>query len=205
VDEQKQSLPRYIGATGGYYDEAGVLHEEVWTRKTVDEAIARYERMLEDMKAGVKLSKSIVYDDGTMIGFSINKSDVSVSSTSTESFVDITRNMDAYAGILGGSRLKIENDAVRYYCDGRWVRSVYDENNPDALKIDKDAESIIYFNAVEDKDVSGKGAPVYLKTVRNKATGEIEDLVEMSDEAAWEILSGDDASVVQMARSSGAL
>ena len=98
--------------------------------------------------------------------------------------------------------LKVENDSVRYYYDGYWVRSLYDENNPDAQLISENAKSIIYFNAVEDKDILGKGTPIYLKTVRNKDTNEIEKLVEMSEEEAWKILNGSDDSIVQMARTS---
>lgn len=102
-------------------------------------------------------------------------------------------NMDNYSEFL-----KVENDSVRYYYDGHWVRSLYDENNPDAQLISENAKSIIYFNAVEDKDVLGKGTPIYLKTVRNKDTNKIEKLVEMSEDEAWEILNSTDDSVVQM-------
>ncbi len=96
--------------------------------------------------------------------------------------------------------LKVENDSVRYYYNGHWVRSLYDENNPDARLINEKARSIIYFNAVEDKDISGKGTPIYLKTVRNKDTNKIEKLVEMSEDEAWEILNGADESIINMAR-----
>jgi hypothetical protein len=47
IKEQKEILPGMIGATGGYYDEQDVLHEEVWTQKKVDEAIQRHEEILE--------------------------------------------------------------------------------------------------------------------------------------------------------------
>ena len=61
----------------------------------------------------------------------------------------------------------------QYYYNGCWVRSVYDENN-----------QILYFNAVEDKDVVDKGTPLYLQTVRNTVTNEVEKLVEMTRETS---------------------
>jgi beta-lactamase regulating signal transducer with metallopeptidase domain len=106
-----------------------------------------------------------------------------------------TFNMENYSEFL-----KVENDSVKYYYDGHWVRSLYDENNPDARLINEGAKSIIYFNAVEDKDVSGKGTPIYLKTVRNKDTNKIEKLVEMSEDEAWKILNGTNDSIINMAR-----
>jgi beta-lactamase regulating signal transducer with metallopeptidase domain len=77
VDEQKKSLPNYIGATGGYYDEAGVLHEEVWTQEKVDETLAGYEQILEDIKNGGKFSKSVNGDKA--IGYSAPKLNISTS------------------------------------------------------------------------------------------------------------------------------
>jgi beta-lactamase regulating signal transducer with metallopeptidase domain len=69
VDGQKTILPDLIGETGGYYDEKGVLHEEIWTLEKVDEAISLYEQTLEDIRNGVKVSKPVI-DGGTMIGYS---------------------------------------------------------------------------------------------------------------------------------------
>lgn len=96
--------------------------------------------------------------------------------------------------------LKVENDTVKYYYDDHWVRVLYDENNQDAKMINENAKSILYLNAVEDKDVLDKGAPIYLKTVRNKDTKKIEKLVEMSEDEAWDILNGADDSTVCMSR-----
>ncbi|ADY55712.1 transcriptional regulator, AsnC family [Syntrophobotulus glycolicus DSM 8271] len=61
-------------------------------------------------------------------------------------------------------------------------------------------KSIIYENAMEDKDVKGKGTPVYLKTVRNKETNKIEKLVEMSGDEAWEKINSTDDRIIQMVR-----
>jgi beta-lactamase regulating signal transducer with metallopeptidase domain len=59
VDEQKKTLPDLIGQSYDYYDEQGVLHQEVWTQEKVDKAIQRYEQLLESIKNGAWLSKSI--------------------------------------------------------------------------------------------------------------------------------------------------
>ena len=81
VDEQKKSLPNCIGARGGYYDENGVLHEEVWTQEKVDETLAQYEQILEDIKNGGKFSKSVNGDEA--VGYSAPKLNISTSAVAT--------------------------------------------------------------------------------------------------------------------------
>ena len=97
-----------------------------------------------------------------------------------------THNMGTYSEFL----TKVENDQVQYYYNGCWVRSLYDENN-------QNAKPILYFNAVEDQDVLGKGTPIYLKTIRNKETNEIEKLVEMSEDEVFQLLGND--NIIHMA------
>jgi hypothetical protein len=42
---------------------------------------------------------------------------------------------------------------------------------------------------VEDKDVVGKGTPLYLQAVQNTVTNEIEKLVEMPEDEAWQLIN----------------
>jgi hypothetical protein len=95
--------------------------------------------------------------------------------------------MDDYAEFL----TTVADDSVKYYYNGCWVRALYDENA-------QNGESVLYFNDVEDKDVEGK-TPVYLKTLRNKETNEIEKLLEMSGDEAFDLLGNDDDTLVKMA------
>jgi beta-lactamase regulating signal transducer with metallopeptidase domain len=79
VDEQKKTLPDMIGATIGYYDEQGVLHEYVWTQDKVDETIQMYERELEYIKNGGQVSKPLngreyINEDGVWVAESIGVS-----------------------------------------------------------------------------------------------------------------------------------
>jgi beta-lactamase regulating signal transducer with metallopeptidase domain len=71
--DQKEILANLIGETGGYYDEKGVLRKEVWTREKVNEAIRRYEQILDDIGNGAKVSKSV--DGGENIIIILNPSD----------------------------------------------------------------------------------------------------------------------------------
>jgi beta-lactamase regulating signal transducer with metallopeptidase domain len=88
LDEQKEILPNIIGETGGYYDEEGVLHEEAWTQEMVDEAILRYEQILEDIKNGAKVSKFIYGGENSnyanAISYVINPSEPAAVSYSAE-------------------------------------------------------------------------------------------------------------------------
>jgi beta-lactamase regulating signal transducer with metallopeptidase domain len=88
-------------------------------------------------------------------------------------------SMDFYEAYL----TKVEDDPVRYYYNGRWVRSLYDEDTQSGRKV-------LFINAVEDADVPDT-PPVYLRTVRNGKTGEIEGLAEMSGSEAFQLMEDD--------------
>jgi beta-lactamase regulating signal transducer with metallopeptidase domain len=178
-----------------------------FSKNAVEERIVSIMKMKKTSIAGIFLAFVLVI--GTAIAFATNATDkvpvgapesnisLSGSGSSPAKKLNIkeTYNMGNYSEFL-----KVENDSVKYYYDGQWVRSLYDENNQDAKIINANAKSIIYFNALEDKDVLDKGTPIYLKTTRNKDTNKIEKLVEMSEDDAWEILNSADDSVIHMAR-----
>ena len=96
--------------------------------------------------------------------------------------------MDPYSAFL----TKVEHDPVKYYYRGSWVRSLYDENP-------QSGKRVLYFNAVEDADVPDKPA-VDLKTVRNKETGAIERLEEMSGSEVFQLMNDDQVQSHAMVR-----
>lgn len=55
IAEQRVELEALIGTGNGWYDGQGVYHE--WTQEIVDAQIGQYERILEEIKAGVLYSK----------------------------------------------------------------------------------------------------------------------------------------------------
>ena len=55
IAEQRAELEALIGTGNGWYDGQGVYHE--WTQEIVDAQIARYEKILEEIKAGELYSK----------------------------------------------------------------------------------------------------------------------------------------------------
>jgi hypothetical protein len=69
VEEQKEALSRYIGMKGGYYDRDGTLRWFIWTPEMVDTVIEQHERTLEDIKNGVKVSKSVNGDTNVRFSF----------------------------------------------------------------------------------------------------------------------------------------
>jgi hypothetical protein len=72
VAKQREILPGYIGEMYGYYDNEGVLHKEVWTQEKVDEAIRRYEEILQTIKNGGKFSMPV--NGNESIGYALNPS-----------------------------------------------------------------------------------------------------------------------------------
>lgn len=61
IAEQRVELEALIGTSNGWYDGQGVYHK--WTQEIVDAEIAKYEEILEEIKAGVLYSKSDEDDD----------------------------------------------------------------------------------------------------------------------------------------------
>lgn len=131
--------------------------------------------------------KEIVETINTTNG-ELDESLFDISLTGVETSNKATSNMGNYSEFL----TEVENDPAKYYYNDCWVRSLYDENN-------QNGKSIIYFNAMEDKDVVGKTA-IYLKSIRNKETNEIEKLVEMSEDEAWELFGSDHDNLIHMTR-----
>ncbi|MDR1539640.1 MAG: M56 family metallopeptidase [Clostridiales bacterium] len=180
-----------------------------FSKNAIEERIVSIMKMKKTSLAGMLLAFVLV--TGTSAAFATNaanrapvgasESNIPLSdagsSPAEKLNIKETYNMGSYQVFL-----EAENDSVKYYYDGSWVRCLYDENSPDAKIINSTAKSIIYFNALEDKDVLGKGTPVYLKVIRNKDTNKVEKLVEMSEDDAWGILNSADDSVIYIARTS---
>lgn len=64
IDEQKVELPKLIGTDNKY------LKDGIWvrfTQQSVDESIRQYEDLLEEIKNGAKLSKTVNGDDSISI------------------------------------------------------------------------------------------------------------------------------------------
>ena len=55
LSEQRAELEALIGTGNGWYDGQGVYHK--WTQEIVDAEIAKYEEILEEIKAGVLYAK----------------------------------------------------------------------------------------------------------------------------------------------------
>jgi hypothetical protein len=55
IAEQRAELEALIGTGNGWYDGQGVYHE--WTQEIVDAQITQYEKILEEIKAGVLYAK----------------------------------------------------------------------------------------------------------------------------------------------------
>ncbi|MGI6307950.1 MAG: M56 family metallopeptidase [Dethiobacteria bacterium] len=148
-------------------------------------------------KAGITIfCVALIATIGVGIVFAANSANNSAKETAAETEMSfnstedpqgesaaIHYSMDNYSDFL----TKVENDPAQYYYNDCWVRSLYDEN-----------DQILYFNAVEDKDVVGKGTPLYLQTVRNTVTNEVEKLIEMSEDEAWQLINNPDNNLIIM-------
>lgn len=55
IDEQREYLNSLIDTGDGWYDGQGIYH--TWTKESVDEEIAEYEKILADIKTGMLYSK----------------------------------------------------------------------------------------------------------------------------------------------------
>lgn len=113
----------------------------VWTQEKIDETIAMYEKTLEQIKNGVKISKSVDGDESIMlmqstsVGQTSEMSADQLDTLAENSKEDILKKFGKYGiSFDKNDKLLYNGEAVRFFCDGCEVEngwainsSFYDE------------------------------------------------------------------------------
>lgn len=120
LEEQKKELPNIIGEKGWANGK-----EFVWTQEKIDEAIAMYEKMLEEIKNGAMYSKTIDGKDELLM---------SVNNTATETQDKLKIQVNEASGKINLEEykqyekygMKYNENEQRFYYNGKLVRKFTD-------------------------------------------------------------------------------
>ena len=145
LEKEKVQLQDIIGEKGWTSGRG----EFVWTQEMVDETIARYEKILEDIKRGMLYSKIIEGEADTSITISMNPADIWMD---TQEAIATSADFTQYApfGLAWNNSEKIlylNGQRVRYFLDGVEVdgsggMSIYLEYADAELKGDIDVHTV---------------------------------------------------------------
>ena len=164
LDNEKETLQSIIGQKGW----TSAHGEFVWTQEMVDETIAEYEKVLQDIKDGMMYSKTVDGEQDIMVGY--NPEDT-VTSSSYDYFVklengeekffgpyDILQNM-AITDLADAIALKLDADLMETAIAGATLKAACAE--ADAITQDELEAAFALFG---DKQNANEFAGVYINS-----------------------------------------
>lgn len=167
LENEKEVLQGMLGEKA-YTNNRG---DFIWTQEVIDETIAEYEKTLQDIKSGIKISKTVdgnedimlaQYDDNNVV-FGTKKGEA------TTVFSGYTNNIPDKEYVKAGIDWNRTNNA--WFYDGKLVAALYDHNG-----------------GIYTCDIKAGESVTYLEVMRNKK-GAIEEVHEVTKDKIEELIS----------------
>lgn len=167
LENEKEVLQGMLGEKA-YTNNRG---DFIWTQEVIDETIAEYEKTLQDIKSGIKISKTVdgnedimlaQYDDNNAV-FGTKKGEA------TTVFSGYTNNIPDKEYVKAGIEWNRTNNA--WFYDGKLVAALYDHNG-----------------GIYTCDIKAGESVTYLEVMRNKR-GAIEEVHEVTKDKIEELIS----------------
>lgn len=167
LENEKEVLQGMLGEKA-YTNNRG---DFIWTQEVIDETIAEYEKTLQDIKSGIKISKTVdgnedimlaQYDDNNAV-FGTKKGEA------TTVFSGYTNNIPDKEYVKAGIEWNRTNNA--WFYDGKLVAALYDHNG-----------------GIYTCDIKAGESVTYLEVMRNKK-GAIEEVHEVTKDKIEELIS----------------
>lgn len=167
LENEKEVLQGMLGEKA-YTNNRG---DFIWTQEVIDETIAEYEKTLQDIKSGIKISKTVdgnedimlaQYDDNNVV-FGTKKEEA------TTVFSGYTNNIPDKEYVKAGIEWNRTNNA--WFYDGKLVAALYDHNG-----------------GIYTCDIKAGEGVTYLEVMRNKK-GAIEEIHEVTKDKIEELIS----------------
>ena len=167
LENEKEVLQGMLGEKA-YTNNRG---DFIWTQEVIDETIAEYEKTLQDIKSGIKISKTVdgnedimlaQYDDNNVV-FGTKKGEA------TTVFSGYTNNIPDKEYVKAGIEWNRTNNA--WFYDGKLVAALYDHNG-----------------GIYTCDIKAGESVTYLEVMRNKK-GTIEEVHEVTKDKIEELIS----------------
>lgn len=167
LENEKEVLQGMLGEKA-YTNNRG---DFIWTQEVIDETIAEYEKTLQDIKSGIKISKTVdgnedimlaQYDDNNVV-FGTKKGEA------TTVFSGYTNNIPDKEYVKAGIEWNRTNNA--WFYDGKLVAALYDHNG-----------------GIYTCDIKAGESVTHLEVMRNKK-GTIEEVHEVTKDKIEELIS----------------
>ena len=167
LENEKEVLQGMLGEKA-YTNNRG---DFIWTQEVIDETIAEYEKTLQDIKSGIKISKTVDGDEDIMLAQYDDNNAVfgTKEGEATTVFSGYTNNIPDKEYVKAGIEWNRTNNA--WFYDGKLVAALYDHNG-----------------GIYTCDIKADESVTYLEVMRNKK-GAIEEVHEVTKDKIEELIS----------------
>lgn len=167
LENEKEVLQGMLGEKA-YTNNRG---DFIWTQEVIDETIAEYEKTLQDIKSGIKISKTVDGDEDIMLAQYDDNNAVfgTKEGEATTVFSGYTNNIPDKEYVKAGIEWNRTNNA--WFYDGKLVAALYDHNG-----------------GIYTCDIKAGENVTYLEVMRNKK-GAIEEVHEVTKDKIEELIS----------------
>lgn len=167
LENEKEVLQGMLGEKA-YTNNRG---DFIWTQEVIDETIAEYEKTLQDIKSGIKISKTVDGDEDIMLAQYDDNNAVfeTKEGEATTVFSGYTNNIPDKEYVKAGIEWNRTNNA--WFYDGKLVAALYDHNG-----------------GIYTCDIKAGESVTYLEVMRNKK-GAIEEVHEVTKDKIEELIS----------------
>lgn len=167
LENEKEVLQGMLGEKA-YTNNRG---DFIWTQEVIDETIAEYEKTLQDIKSGIKISKTVDGDEDIMLAQYDDNNAVfgTKEGEATTVFSGYTNNIPDKEYVKAGIEWNRKNNA--WFYDGKLVAALYDHNG-----------------GIYTCDIKADESVTYLEVMRNKK-GAIEEVHEVTKDKIEELIS----------------
>ena len=167
LENEKEVLQGMLGEKA-YTNNRG---DFIWTQEVIDETIAEYEKTLQDIKSGIKISKTVDGNEDIMLAqYDDNNAVIGTKKEeATTVFSCYTNNIPDKEYVKAGIEWNRTNNA--WFYDGKLVAALYDHNG-----------------GIYTCDIKAGESVTYLEVMRNKK-GAIEEVHEVTKDKIEELIS----------------
>lgn len=164
LDNEKEALQGMLGEKA-YTNNRG---DFIWTQEVIDETIAEYEKTLQDIKSGIKISKTVDGSEDLMLAQYDGNAVFEAEEATTTVFSDNLNSLPDKEYVNAGIEWDQTNNA--WFYGGKLVAALYDHNGGIYTCDIKTGESVTYLEVMRNKEGD-------IGNVREVTKAKIEELI----------------------------
>lgn len=164
LDNEKEALQGMLGEKA-YTNSRG---DFIWTQEVIDETIAKYEETLQEIKSGIKISKTVDGSKALMLAQYDGNAVFEAEEATATVFSDNPNSLPDKEYVNAGIEWDQTNNA--WFYGGKLVAALYDHNGGIYTCDIKTGESVTYLEVMRNKEGD-------IENVREVTKAKIEELI----------------------------